>query len=577
MNNFCIGLNYERATIESTRIDEEIIDVLKSGCNFRVEAGAGSGKTYSLNKVIEWIQKNKQKEYCRKKQNVICVTFTNAAVDVITDRLPKDSFIVPSTIHSFAWNAIQQYQSYLISKAKDYNVPDTDHTEIIKVTYTLGLRSLKNGTLYLSHHDVLTLFCSLLDNAKFRRIFTDKYPIILIDEYQDSNARLIEQFLKFFIDKKNGPQFGFFGDSWQTIYKSNNACGLIDHKNISVIQKAFNFRSAPKIVELLNKLRPDLPQESAIDNFDGVITVVTSDDFNGDRCTDKYLKGDLPTKELQSRVDKIKEKITQSTPNDESLKILMITHKVLAKQQGYADLLKILGDSLKNQDDPFILFFKETIEPIYSALTQTNSQMLFDALGIKRFPITKKADKLKWKKLQEDLTIARQQKTIDVLHLIFQSKLIPIPDKVEHYYQLYQTAPNTIYQNRYSIHSFLNLNYQEVIAVINYFDPNSIFSTDHGVKGEEYDNVLFVISKGWSQYQFEKYAPMILSNNVDFTQQKTFEANRNLFYVCCSRAKKRLIFFITTPVDSTFRKFLTNLVGDHNIYTYSQYLSQSSL
>lgn len=29
------------------------------------------------------------------------------------------------------------------------------------------------------------------------------------------------------------------------------------------------------------------------------------------------------------------------------------------------------------------------------------------------------------------------------------------------------------------------------------------FSTEHGVKGEEYDNVVFVISKGWNQYQFE--------------------------------------------------------------------------
>ncbi|CBL42658.1 Superfamily I DNA and RNA helicases [butyrate-producing bacterium SS3/4] len=106
------GRNYELAKAEADKVDEQIIEVLQAGHSFRVEAGAGSGKTYSLNKVIEWIQSNKWAEYSRKKQNVICITYTNAAVNVIAERLSKDSFILPSTIHSFAWNAIKQYQSF---------------------------------------------------------------------------------------------------------------------------------------------------------------------------------------------------------------------------------------------------------------------------------------------------------------------------------------------------------------------------------------------------------------------------------------------------------------------------------
>ena len=109
------GRNYELAKAEADKVDEQIIEVLQAGHSFRVEAGAGSGKTYSLNKVIEWIQSNKWAEYNRKKQNVICITYTNAAVNVIAERLSKDSFILPSTIHSFAWNAIKQYQSFLIN------------------------------------------------------------------------------------------------------------------------------------------------------------------------------------------------------------------------------------------------------------------------------------------------------------------------------------------------------------------------------------------------------------------------------------------------------------------------------
>ena len=100
-------------------------------------------------------------------------------------------------------------------------------------------------------------------------------------------------------------------------------------------------------------------------------------------------------------------------------------------------------------------------------------------------------------------------------------------------------------------------------------------STEHGVKGEEYDNVIFVISKGWNQYQFETYAPMITKKTViPSGKQASFERNRNLFYVCCSRPKKRLIFFVTVPIDSTFKSFLVELVGEQNIFTFSQYIER---
>ena len=84
-------INYNLAKAEADNVDEKIIVALQNGSSFRVEAGAGSGKTYSLNKAIEWIQANKWAEYRRKKQTVVCITYTNAAVDVIAERLSKDS------------------------------------------------------------------------------------------------------------------------------------------------------------------------------------------------------------------------------------------------------------------------------------------------------------------------------------------------------------------------------------------------------------------------------------------------------------------------------------------------------
>lgn len=574
------GANYDLAKAEADKVDEQIVETLKSGRSFRVEAGAGSGKTYSLNRAIEWIQANKWSDYSRKKQNVVCITYTNAAVDVIAERLAKDSFILPSTIHSFAWNAIKQYQSVLIDAVTtnpDFLTDEGDFNKVTEVAYALGHRYKENGIQYLYHDDVLKLFCLLLDNAKFRRVFADKYPLILIDEYQDSYKPIIDRFVDYFIAKGIGPQFGFFGDAWQTIYQSNKACGAIENDNIDVIKKSSNFRSAPRIVQLLNDIRPDLPQKSAIDGFDGEVVVITCEDYNGARRTDRNFKGELPPEVLKSRLDEIEAKIKQDTPNDESLKILMITHKVLATQQGYEQLLDVLGDGLRNKEDPFLLFFMNTVEPIYKALCTSNTQLLFDTLDIKRYPITKKSEKAKWQEFRKQLAEARTQKAIDVLELVRQTDLIPMPPNLDGYYRLYHDAPEAMYIAEVTIRSFLELEYSQFLAAIDFLYPEAVFSTEHGVKGEEYDNVVFVVSKGWNQYQFETYAPMITGKaSVPSGKQAAFERNRNLFYVCCSRPKKRLFFFVSVPVDPTFKAFLVELVGAQNYYTYSQYLGMNA-
>ena len=55
------------------------------------------------------------------------------------------------------------------------------------------------------------LTIALMDNAKFRKILTAKYPIILIDEYQDTDAGWVDSIKNHFLGQKDSPQFGFFG------------------------------------------------------------------------------------------------------------------------------------------------------------------------------------------------------------------------------------------------------------------------------------------------------------------------------------------------------------------------------
>lgn len=571
------GKNYQKAVEEANKIDSIILETLQSGKSFRVEAGAGSGKTYSLNKVIDWIQDNRWNEYKKKKQEVICITYTNAAVDVIKSRLKENSPVAPSTIHSFAWRAIKQYQSFLVKKVKEderFWAQDGDINTVNHVEYDLGHKFIKDGVLYLFHDDVINLFVALLDNIKFRRILGSKYPLILIDEYQDSFASIIDKFIQYYIETNVGPQFGFFGDSWQTIYQAQKACGLIKHKNIIEIKKNANFRSAPRIVELLNKLRPDLKQISAIDNYEGETVVVHCNDFTGTRRSDRSFKEDLPANELKTRLDNMSKVINNHYPQ-EKLKTLMLTHKVLAIQQGYENILSILGDRFKNNEDELLLFFENKIEPIYVALENNDIVQLSDLLGIDRVPIKTKAQKKAWASFLVLLKQCRSKKAIDVLSCSINSELIPIPKAVEKIYSSYHIDPNGAYENG-MVKDYLELPYSEFLAAISFLSPETGFSTDHGVKGEEYDNVLFTITKGWYNYQFDVYAPLI-NSIVPADKEEAFERNRNLFYVCCSRPKNRLFLFVSFPVAGRFETFLKNLVGETNYYSYNQFMSKYNI
>ena len=66
----------------------------------------------------------------------------------------------------------------------------------------------------------------------------------------------------------------------------------------------------------------------------------------------------------------------------------------------------------------------------------------------------------------------------------------------------------------------------------------------------------------------------MIRGTVPNGKEIAFIRNRNLFYVCCSRPKKRLFFFVSVPIDQAFRCFLINLVGEGNMLTYSEYMQK---
>lgn len=103
------------------------------------------------------------------------------------------------------------------------------------------------------------------------------------------------------------------------------------------------------------------------------------------------------------------------------------------------------------------------------------------------------------------------------------------------------------------------LKYQEVINLFEYVEGYTLFSTQHNIKGAEFDNVFLVLDNGnWNQYNFQYF----FENRTD--KSTVLERTRKIFYVCCTRAKKNLIVFYHKPSVKAF-EYAEKLFGFENV------------
>ena len=97
--------------IDEQKINEQIYSCLNvnSPKSFFLFAGAGSGKTRSLVKVLERFKEERISELRNSGKKIAVITYTNAACDEIKRRLDFDTSFHISTVHSFAWEVIKTY------------------------------------------------------------------------------------------------------------------------------------------------------------------------------------------------------------------------------------------------------------------------------------------------------------------------------------------------------------------------------------------------------------------------------------------------------------------------------------
>ena len=75
---------------------------------FRLEAGAGAGKTYSLIEALKRHISELGSDYLRRGQKVACITYTNGAKREISQKIDEHPAVLVDTIHAFCWGCMDR-------------------------------------------------------------------------------------------------------------------------------------------------------------------------------------------------------------------------------------------------------------------------------------------------------------------------------------------------------------------------------------------------------------------------------------------------------------------------------------
>lgn len=568
----------------ASKVEQLIMDCVDNNESFVVEAGAGSGKTWSLVQALFYILQVKGNQLKAANRKVACITYTNVAKEEIIDRIQANQLIDVKTIHDFLWDIIKPFQSELkLELIEIVNTQYVKNADILlsaknttkkyaeakekadKYKITLDELSKFKGRIeykdyydrkkgIISHDDVLKLATALLSKYdNIYKIIQDTYPIIFIDEYQDTNQEIADALLNK-VKSNSSILFGLFGDYNQQIY--GKTIGKVDDLkfNLKKIPKDENYRCSLEVINLLNKLRSDIEQRQSGGEKHG-------------RCVCYYINNtEFDTEEFISSKIYRDLNITE----DMEIKRLYLVTKSIAKRNGYLELHDLYDEKnkdvtnrrsknkdelLKNKDNrdcPFANFLFE-IEEIIELYQSSRIQKLLTKTSYELFCME---DKTKLNDLMQSLIGLTSKSSIQgIFEFVWTNNLLKQPSKVRH-----------IYENKEQHDDFFNtlmkIEYKQFQNLYYTVKKTSPFSTDHGTKGAEFDNVIcFLDDRDWkTSYNFSNYFDEIDSGTPRFDKTK------NMLYVICSRAKYNLALVFLSSLSEIAQKNVKLLFGEQNYF-----------
>lgn len=209
----------------------------------------------------------------------------------------------------------------------------------------------------LKHAEVIKISARMIiDNIMLQKIIAQQYPILLIDESQDTKKELIDAFFE--IQKNFADSFtlGLLGDQKQRIYadgKENMENIIPDGWEKPI--KRMNYRCAKRIIQLANTIGKDIdihaeqrPREDADDGFVRLFVVQQRDDINKD--------------EVEQTVMQKMSEYTQDEKwrLDADVKTLTLEHMMAARRLGFDSFFAPLHKVSKYQ----MTFLQGTVSEI---------------------------------------------------------------------------------------------------------------------------------------------------------------------------------------------------------------------
>lgn len=584
-------------------VDREIESCFSASSpnNFFVFAGAGSGKTRSLINTLNFLDKEQGEKLLMKGKQIAVITYTNAACDEISRRLQYKSIFSVSTIHSFLWELIKNYQVdiktwIMESVQKEIEELKQKQTKtsrgkagekraetIKKKTERLAkIRSIQKfsynpngdnvGYDSLSHSEVIKMSTEFIaTEPTMQDILTSKYPILLIDESQDTKKELIDALL--IVCEKYGEKFivGMFGDTMQKIYNDgkDNLAKCIPDNWVKPV-KIMNHRSAKRIVTLANSIRSsvdDQKQQARSDAEEGTVRLFITSKSNNKEYVEK----------------RVAEMMVQDTGDigwndEEDYKSLILEHHMAASRFGFSELYMPLSNSkkfdtsLREGSIPELSILSKLVFPLLVAYQSGND---FEVAKIirKNSPLLNKEVFITGLNNQVELLRKAEEAVellmklwndgkvptcLEVLKSIRDTGLFKVGNRVDEVLADYSQDEN---EKITALRTALSAPFYELERYALYVSDNTRFATHQGVKGLEFPRVMVILDDAQVRgflFSYEKLFGVKAQSDTDEKnahdgKDTSITRTARLFYVACTRAKKSLAIVAYTENEEMVR------------------------